>query len=141
MPDILQDTDETYADGKILLSISDGIGLITFNHPEKRNAMSLDMWQGLVSALVELRDDPDVRVVIMAGAGDRAFVSGADVSQFEKIPPQRQGVGRILATQGRTGRGIDGVSETDHRMHPGLLPRRRIAGRDAGGYPNCRREQ
>jgi len=84
MPDVLQNTDEAYADGKILLSITDGIGLITFNHPEKRNAMSLDMWQGLVSALVELRDDPDVRVVIMAGAGDRAFVSGADVSQFEK---------------------------------------------------------
>jgi enoyl-CoA hydratase/carnithine racemase len=79
-----QKTDETYADGKILLSVADGIGLITFNNPEKRNAMSLEMWQGLVSALVELRDDPDVRVVIMAGAGARAFVSGADVSQFEK---------------------------------------------------------
>jgi enoyl-CoA hydratase len=83
LPDILEDTDEAYADGRILLSSIDGIGLITFNHPEKRNAMSLDMWQGLVSALVELRDDPDVRVVIMAGAGDKAFVSGADVSQFE----------------------------------------------------------
>ena len=85
MSDISQNTDETYADGKILLSVTDCIGLITFNHPEKRNAMSLEMWQGLVGALVELRDDPDVRVVIMAGAGDRAFVSGADVNQFEKI--------------------------------------------------------
>jgi enoyl-CoA hydratase/carnithine racemase len=84
MLDFTQKTDETYADGKILLSVADGIGLITFNNPEKRNAMSLEMWQGLVSALVELRDDPDVRVVIMAGAGARAFVSGADVSQFEK---------------------------------------------------------
>jgi enoyl-CoA hydratase/carnithine racemase len=84
MLDVTQSTDETYADGKILLSVVDGIGLITFNNPEKRNAMSIEMWQGLVSALVELRDDPDVRVVIMAGAGDRAFVSGADVSQFEK---------------------------------------------------------
>jgi enoyl-CoA hydratase len=84
MLDFTQGTDETYADGKILLRVIDGIGLITFNNPEKRNAISLEMWQGLVNALVELRDDPDVRVVIMAGAGDRAFVSGADVSQFEK---------------------------------------------------------
>jgi enoyl-CoA hydratase len=84
MPDLTRRADEPYADGKILLSIDDGIGLITFNNPEKRNAMSIEMWQGLVSALVELREDPDVRVVIMAGAGDRAFVSGADVSQFEQ---------------------------------------------------------
>jgi enoyl-CoA hydratase/carnithine racemase len=46
--------------------------------------MSLDMWEGLGHALVELRDDPDVRVVIMTGAGNKAFVSGADISQFEK---------------------------------------------------------
>jgi enoyl-CoA hydratase len=84
MPDFSQNADKTYADGKILLSRGDGIGLITFNNPEKRNAMSLEMWQGLVNALVDMRDDPDVRVVIMAGAGDRAFVSGADVSQFEE---------------------------------------------------------
>ena len=84
MLDFTQSADETYADGKILLRVVDGISLITFNNPEKRNAISLEMWQGLVNALVRLRDDPDVRVVIMAGAGDRAFVSGADVSQFEK---------------------------------------------------------
>jgi enoyl-CoA hydratase/carnithine racemase len=46
--------------------------------------MSLDMWEGLGQALIELRDDADVRVVIMVGAGDKAFVSGADISQFEK---------------------------------------------------------
>ena len=65
-------------------AISDGVGIITFNNPEKRNAMSLDMWEGLGNALIELRDDPDVRVVILVGAGDKAFVSGADISQFEK---------------------------------------------------------
>ncbi len=65
-------------------AIADGVGVITFNNPEKRNAMSLDMWEGLGSALIELRDDPDVRVVILVGAGDKAFVSGADISQFEK---------------------------------------------------------
>ena len=77
-------TDKSFADGKILQTVADGVGVITFNNPEKRNAMSLDMWEGLGHALIELRDDPDVRVVILVGAGDKAFVSGADISQFEK---------------------------------------------------------
>ena len=76
--------EKSHADGKILQSVTDGIGVITFNNPEKRNAMSLEMWEGFGNALIELRDDPDVRVVILTGAGDKAFVSGADISQFEK---------------------------------------------------------
>jgi enoyl-CoA hydratase len=84
MLDVPNKPEKSFADGKILLGISDGVGVITFNNPEKRNAMSLDMWEGLGQALIELRDDPDVRVVIMVGAGDKAFVSGADISQFEK---------------------------------------------------------
>src|SRR5882757_1186211 len=79
-----ESTENSFADGKIQQSVSDGVGVITFNNPEKRNAMSLEMWEGLGSALIELRDNPDVRVVIMVGAGDKAFVSGADISQFEK---------------------------------------------------------
>src|ERR1700750_721769 len=74
----------SYADGKILKTITEGIGVVTFNNPEKRNAMSLEMWEGLGQALTELRDDPAVRVVVLVGAGDKAFVSGADISQFEK---------------------------------------------------------
>jgi enoyl-CoA hydratase len=84
MLNVPSSTDKSFADGKILQSVTDGVGTITFNNPEKRNAMSLDMWEGLGHALIELRDDPDVRVVILAGAGDKAFVSGADISQFEK---------------------------------------------------------
>jgi len=76
-------TQTSFADGKILKRVTDGVGIITFNNPAKRNAMSLDMWEGLGQALVELRDDADVRVVILVGAGDKAFVSGADISQFE----------------------------------------------------------
>lgn len=84
MLDVPKKSDKSYADGKILQSVTDGVGVITFNNPEKRNAMSLDMWEGLGHALTELRDDPAVRVVILVGAGDKAFVSGADISQFEK---------------------------------------------------------
>ncbi len=76
--------EKSFAGGKILQSVDGGIGIVTFNNPEKRNAMSLDMWEGLGQSLLELRDDPEVRVVILTGAGDKAFVSGADISQFEK---------------------------------------------------------
>jgi enoyl-CoA hydratase len=80
-----KNTEKSHADGRILRSVTDGVGVITFNNPAKRNAMSLDMWEGLGNALIELRDNDDVRVVIMVGAGDKAFVSGADISQFEKV--------------------------------------------------------
>jgi enoyl-CoA hydratase len=75
---------KSHADGKILQDVTDGVGVVTFNNPGKRNAMSLDMWEGLGHALTDLCDDEDVRVVILVGAGDKAFVSGADISQFEK---------------------------------------------------------
>lgn len=82
MPDL---SDETpYADGKIITQVTDGVGVITFNNPDKRNAMSLEVWEGFGEALTALRDDDAVRVVIMRGAVGKAFVSGADISQFEK---------------------------------------------------------
>jgi enoyl-CoA hydratase/carnithine racemase len=84
MLDVSKTNDKSYADGKILKRIADGVGVVTFNNPEKRNAVSLEMWEGFGQALIELRDDPQVRVVILTGAGDKAFVSGADISQFEK---------------------------------------------------------
>src|SRR5882757_5814767 len=52
MLDVPNKSEKSYANGKILQNVSDGIGVITFNNPEKRNAMSLDMWEGLGLALV-----------------------------------------------------------------------------------------
>jgi enoyl-CoA hydratase len=69
---------------RILASVENGIGWITFNHPERRNAMSLDMWQGLGIAAEAFERDPQVRVVVLRGAGGKAFVSGADISEFEQ---------------------------------------------------------
>src|SRR3979411_596503 len=87
MLDIPKTAEKSYADGKILQSVADGVGIITFNNPAKRNAMSLEMWEGLGSALIELRDNPDVRVVIMGGGGDKAFVSGAHSRHLEESTP------------------------------------------------------
>ena len=74
-----------FADGKILQDTSEGVGTITFNNPAKHNAMSLDMWQALGEAIGALAADPVVRVIVLAGAGGKAFVSGADISQFEDL--------------------------------------------------------
>jgi enoyl-CoA hydratase/carnithine racemase len=83
---MLPDHAETraYAGGKMLAAKDDGVGLITFNQPEKRNAMSMEMWTGLGEILDEFAEDSSVSVVILTGAGNKAFVSGADISQFEK---------------------------------------------------------
>ena len=77
-------TQTEYANGKMLASIADSIGTITFNQPEKRNAMSVEMWEGLGQILQHFEATNDVRVIVLTGAGDKAFVSGADISQFEK---------------------------------------------------------
>ncbi len=74
----------SYAGGKMLAEVSEGVGRITFNQPEKRNAMSVEMWDGLTAILDLWSGDPAVRVVVLTGAGDKAFVSGADISQFAK---------------------------------------------------------
>lgn len=71
------------AGGKILASVENGIGLITFNQPEKRNAISVHMWAGLEQVFGAWEHDGSIRVVVLTGAGDKAFVSGADISEFE----------------------------------------------------------
>ena len=68
-----------------MIAEKDGaIGWMIFNNPERRNAISLDMWQAMPAILDEFDRDPAIRVVVLRGAGDKAFISGADISQFEK---------------------------------------------------------
>jgi len=69
---------------KMIARIEDGIGWMIFNQPEKRNAMSLAMRQAVPKILDEFQRNDDVRVVVMTGAGDKAFVSGADISEFDE---------------------------------------------------------
>jgi enoyl-CoA hydratase len=67
-----------------MLSRKDGrVGYVIFNNPERRNAVSLDMWARTTEILTDFARDDDVRVVVLTGAGGKAFVSGADVSRFE----------------------------------------------------------
>ena len=68
-----------------ILARKDGaIGWLTFNNPERRNAVSLDMWEAIPRVLDDFSADAAIRAIVLTGAGDKAFVSGADISQFEK---------------------------------------------------------
>ena len=69
---------------KILARVDDdGIGWLSFNNPARRNAVSLEMWQGLGDALAAFEADAAVRVVVLRGEGGKAFAAGADISEFE----------------------------------------------------------
>jgi enoyl-CoA hydratase len=74
---------ETAKTEKLLLQKDGPIGWITFNQPEKRNAVSQEMWQAMPEYVADLAADPAIRVVILRGAGETAFVAGADISQFK----------------------------------------------------------
>ncbi len=74
---------ETATTEKLLLHKDGPIGWITFNQPEKRNAVSQEMWQAMPEYVADLAADPAIRVVILRGAGETAFVAGADISQFK----------------------------------------------------------
>ena len=68
---------------KLLLEKDGPIGWIVFNQPEKRNAVSQEMWEAMPEYVNDLAKDDAIRVVILRGGGDQSFVSGADISQFK----------------------------------------------------------
>jgi enoyl-CoA hydratase/carnithine racemase len=68
---------------KMIGRVEDGIGWMIFNQPEKHNAVSYEMWLAVPKIIAAYEADPAVRVIVLAGAGERAFVSGADISEFE----------------------------------------------------------
>jgi enoyl-CoA hydratase/carnithine racemase len=69
---------------KIIARKENGIGWVIINNPEKRNAMSLEMYEAMAATLRSYATDPEVRVVILKGEGGKSFISGADISQFKE---------------------------------------------------------
>ena len=86
---------------KMILEIKEGVGYITFNNPEKHNAVSLEMWETLGEMMLQLERDNNVRVVVLKGAGGKSFVSGADISKFDKDRSSKE---QILNYNKRTGK-------------------------------------
>lgn len=74
-----------YANGLLIAETDAGIARITLNNPARHNAMTGAMWRDLPVAMAEVAADPDMRVVILTGAGERAFCAGADISEFGEI--------------------------------------------------------
>jgi enoyl-CoA hydratase len=70
--------------GRIAVDKRGRLGFMVFDHPERHNAISLEMWRQIPAAAAELEADADVRVVILRGEGEAAFVAGADISEFER---------------------------------------------------------
>lgn len=68
---------------KIVARREGATGFLVFNNPARRNAVSLEMWQRAGEVLAEFARDDSVRVIVLTGAGDKSFVSGADISKFE----------------------------------------------------------
>ena len=69
-----------------------------FNNPQRHNAVSLDMWAAAGKMLEDFRNDNNITVVVVTGAGGKAFVSGADISRFEKERSNEEAVARYNAT-------------------------------------------
>jgi enoyl-CoA hydratase len=80
--------------GRISSRREGAVGWLIFDNPERRNAVSVEMWQAIPQVLGDFGADAAIRVVVLAGAGDKAFVSGADISQFEKERANAEAVKR-----------------------------------------------
>lgn len=71
--------------GRILTVKEGHLGWLIFDNPQKRNAINYQMWQRIPEALEELNNDEDIRVIIIRGAGEKAFTAGADISEFKTL--------------------------------------------------------
>src|SRR5437868_10169097 len=69
---------------KMLFEKDGAVGRIIFNNPARHNAVSLGMWQAVAQIMEDFDNDDQVRVIVLSGAGGKAFVSGADISEFKE---------------------------------------------------------
>jgi len=117
---------------KILARIEEGIGWLTFNQPEKRNAISLKVWEAVAAAAERFGTDPQVRMVVISGAGGKAFASGADISEFDEKRDSPEA--RYSAVSSATRKQLEAREAAD-RDDPGLLRRRRHGNRNGRRHP------
>ena len=82
---------------KMLSRKEGGVGYLIFNNPERHNAVSLEMWDAASGILADFASDRAIRVVVLTGAGGKAFVSGADISKFESERSSKDAIDRYNA--------------------------------------------
>ncbi len=89
---------------KLVAHKEGGIGWIVFNNPARHNAMSFEMWQSLPLVLGAYAEDPAIRVIVLKGAGEKAFSAGADISQFKEKRTGAEAVREYNAASDHAGR-------------------------------------
>jgi enoyl-CoA hydratase len=99
-------SDTKIATDKVLSRKEGGVGYLTFNNPERHNAMSREMWGRTGDILEDFANDKDIRVVVLTGAGGKSFVSGADISEFEKQRANPEQVAIYNATSDKAFTGL-----------------------------------
>jgi enoyl-CoA hydratase/carnithine racemase len=97
---------------RMIAEVDGAIGWLTFNNPSKLNAMSADMWAAIEPIVDHFERDPAVRVVVLKGAGEKAFISGADINRFE----ERRGSAEAARSDGEAMR--VGLSRLEHCSKP-----------------------
>ena len=95
----------------MIAAIEDGVGWMTFNNPDRHNAMKVEMNAAVATILETFEASDDVRVVVMRGAGDKAFVSGADISEFETQRASPEARARFDAVGAAAGRAFASVQK------------------------------
>src|SRR5919197_3719486 len=79
---MLADMDQQTTTNDLLVEVKDGIGQVTFNRPQARNALTFEMYERLAQICEHANDDLSIKVLVFRGAGDKAFASGTDINQF-----------------------------------------------------------
>ncbi len=96
---------------KMIAEKADGIGWMTFNNPERRNAIGFAMREAILEIIDDFENDSDVRVIVMKGAGDKAFVSGSDISEFAQIRSTPEQIKVYDAMSARVNEAFDNIQK------------------------------
>ncbi len=94
---------------KVLSKKDNGVGWMILNNPERHNAISLEMWDAALEIMADFQADPAVRVMVITGAGGKAFASGADISKFKDERQEAQAVEHYQATTQKAYAAIQGM--------------------------------
>lgn len=97
--------------GRVDTHVEDGIGWLIFDNVKRRNAMSVAMWRGAAEAIAAFEADARVRVIVMKGAGEEAFISGADISEFEKVRSNSRAAQEYEAISGEAFSALENVGK------------------------------
>ena len=96
--------------GKVTWKVEDGVGWMTLDNPDRLNAISLEMWTAALSIMAGFSADPSVRVMVLTGAGSKAFASGADISRFKDERQEAEALAHYQATTQQAYAALQGMA-------------------------------